>query len=150
MQWTEPAGKFFVVRQPARPLIGNMLCDHDRAPLAQRRGAAHRGTGPRPVVPHLRTSTGAGRRPCRWRAVYFRSRHAAWTFTVCVSHGIDASAIDPPSDEPGFFQTHEYRGYYLSGDHGKEHEASFMRYDEAEQIIRECVRQYLRAAAEVA
>ena len=77
----------------------------------------------------------------------FRARHAAWTFTVYVSHDINAAAIDPPEDKPGFFQIDEYRGYYLSGDYGKEHEASFMRYDEAERIILECAQQYLRAAA---
>lgn len=81
---------------------------------------------------------------------YFRSRWAAWTFTVCVSHDIDAAAIDPPVEQPGFFQTNEYRGYFLSGDYGTEPEASFMRYDEAERIIRECAQRYLRAAAEVA
>jgi len=81
---------------------------------------------------------------------YFRSRHAAWTFTVCISHDIDASAIDAPEDKSGFVQIGEYRAYYISGDYGKGDEASFMRYDEAERIIRECVRQYVRAAAEVA
>lgn len=81
---------------------------------------------------------------------YFRSRHAAWTFMVCVSHDIDPSCIDPSKDMPGFFQQDEYRGYYLSGDYGQEPEASFMPYDEAERIIFECARQYLRASSEVA
>ena len=73
-----------------------------------------------------------------------------WEFTVSISHDIDAAAIWPTADEVGFFQMDEYRGYYVCGDYGREHEASFMRYDEAERIIRECVRQYQRASAEVA
>ena len=80
--------------------------------------------------------------------LYFRARHDAWEFTVSVSHDLDAAAIWPAADEIGFFQRDEYRGYYLCGDYGKEHEASFMRYDEAERIIRECARLYLRALAE--
>jgi hypothetical protein len=81
---------------------------------------------------------------------YFRARHAAWDFTVCLSHDIDASAIWPPDERPGFFTSDEYRGYYLRGDYGRRQEASFMRYDEAERIIRECARKYRRAVAEAA
>jgi hypothetical protein len=81
---------------------------------------------------------------------YFRARHGAWSFTVCVSHDIDPSCIDPPTDTPGFFVDREYRGYYLSEWYGKEPEASWMKYDEAERIIRDCVQKYLKAAAEVA
>lgn len=81
---------------------------------------------------------------------YFRARHQAWTFTVCVSHDIDPSTIDPPEDEPGFFWTAEFHGYYLSGETGKEHRVGFMPYDEVEKIIRQCAREYLRAAPEIA
>jgi hypothetical protein len=81
--------------------------------------------------------------------MYFRARHDAWEFTLCTSHDIDAAATWPNAGETGFFQNGEFRGYYLCGDYGKEHEASFMRYDEAERIIRDCVRRYLRAAAQV-
>jgi hypothetical protein len=82
--------------------------------------------------------------------IYFRARHAVWEFTVSVSHDIGAAAIWPAGDEVGFFQRDEFHGYYLCCDYGKEHDASFMRYDEAERIIRDCVSQYLRATTEVA
>lgn len=81
---------------------------------------------------------------------YFHGRHNTWTFTVCVSHDIDASTINPPDDELGFFQTAEFHGYYLSGKTAKEHRVGFMPYDEVEQIIRHCAKEYLRAPPEIA
>lgn len=39
----------------------------------------------------------------------------------------------------------EFRGYYLCSDYGEEHEASYVRYEVAERIIRDCVQMYLRA-----
>lgn len=79
---------------------------------------------------------------------YFRSRHAAWTFTVCISHDIDAAAIYPQVEQPGFFQIDEYVGYFLSGEYGTGHGASSMRYDDAERIVRDCCRRFLGDSAE--
>jgi hypothetical protein len=82
--------------------------------------------------------------------LYFRARHSTWQFTVCISHNVDASAIWPVEDKPGFFIDDDgYRGYYISGDYGQENEASFMRYDKVEEIIRACVARFLAAQANI-
>ena len=79
-------------------------------------------------------------------AFYFRSKHSQWTFTACAnSHG-DPACIFPEVDEPGFFEDGEYQGYYLSGEFNN---ASFMRYDEAERIIRDCAEQFTQALKNV-
>ena len=74
---------------------------------------------------------------------YFRARHAAWEFTVSVSHDIDAAAIWPRDDKQGFFVMDEYRGYFLCGDYRDGEEASFMRYSKVEEIIRACIQRFL-------
>lgn len=78
----------------------------------------------------------------RGHPFYFRAKWEHWTFTACVSADIDASCINPPADEDGFFRDGDYRGFYLSGEYP---EASFMRYDDAEAIIRQCGRRLLQA-----
>jgi hypothetical protein len=80
---------------------------------------------------------------------YFRARHSAWTFTVSISHNdIDPSALPPREETPGFFTINEYRGYFLGGDYGNGDDASFMRYDEVERIVRECAKAFLQSSAE--
>jgi len=76
------------------------------------------------------------------RSFYFRAKWDRWSFTACVSADIDASWINPPKDEAGLFRDGEYRGFYLSGDYPG---ASFMRYDVAEAIIRQCGQRLLAA-----
>lgn len=78
----------------------------------------------------------------RGHPFYFRAKWSHWDFTVCVNADIDASCIQPKTDEPGFFDDREYRGFYLGGEFN---EASYMRYDAAEAIMRNCVRQFLEA-----
>jgi hypothetical protein len=73
---------------------------------------------------------------------YFRAKWDSWTFTACVNADIDPSCINPPTDENGFFWDREYRGFYLSA---KFPQASTMRYDLAEAIIRDCAHQFLAA-----
>lgn len=78
----------------------------------------------------------------RGHPFYFRAKWEHWTFTACVSADIDASCINPPTDEDGLFRDGEYRGFYLSGAYPG---ASFMRYDDAEAIIKRCSRRLLEA-----
>mgnify|MGYP006951243398 CR=1 FL=1 len=61
---------------------------------------------------------------------------------------VEACAIWPGGDEVGFFRAGEHGGYYLCGEYGPD--ASFMRCDDAERIIRECVRRYIAAVAKLA
>jgi hypothetical protein len=71
---------------------------------------------------------------------YFRAKWSYWTFTVCVNSDADPACMEPKEDEPGFFEDGENQGYYLSGEFNN---ASFMRYDDAERIIRDCVQQFI-------
>jgi hypothetical protein len=73
---------------------------------------------------------------------YFRAKWNYWTFTVSVNSDADPACIEPKEDEPGFFEVGESQGYYLSGEFNN---ASFMRYDDAERIIRDCVQQFILA-----
>ena len=65
---------------------------------------------------------------------YFRAKWDNWEFTVSLNADIDASCLNPP-DTNGFFQEGEYRGFNVGEAYS---EASFMRYDNAEAIIKRC------------
>lgn len=74
---------------------------------------------------------------------YFRARWETWTFTISLTDHIDPSAIGPPDEKAGFFRADDYLGYRIWGYYGQKYDASYMRYDDVERIIRECVRRYL-------
>lgn len=80
--------------------------------------------------------------------LYFRARHAGWSFTLCVNADVDPSAL-MEGGAPGFFDDGEFRGYVLFGDYGTDHDASYMPYAEAERIIRACAEQFLAESGSV-
>lgn len=66
--------------------------------------------------------------------LYFWARWDEWTFAVADS--VDGDPIDISFPEQGFF---------CEGDYGKpkKYEASYMNYDDAEQIIKSCAQKYI-------
>ncbi len=84
----------------------------------------------------------------RGHPFYFRAKWDFWTFTVCKNNENPEvpSCINPPKDEPGFFQDGEYQGFYLSGDYGADKDASNMKVDIAGKIIRNCVKKFVEAS----
>ena len=78
----------------------------------------------------------------RGHPYYFRARHSGWSFTLCLNADVDPSVLRE-GHAPGFFDDREYRGYALWGDYGTEFEASYMAYDAAEEIVRQCAARFL-------
>jgi hypothetical protein len=74
--------------------------------------------------------------------LYFRARWFSWTFTLCTNADIDASAL-VEGNEPGFFEDGGLQGYALWGDYGNSTEASYMPYEVAERLIRECCARFI-------
>lgn len=73
--------------------------------------------------------------------LYFRAKWDCWTFRVALNGDINiATIIDPQDEQHGFFTDGEWQGYYLDGDYG---EASYMRYDTAEALIRYCAKKFV-------
>ena len=81
--------------------------------------------------------------------IYFRARHAHWTFTVAVTKDRPcdfASWLNAPIE--GFFEDLGVLGYELGGQYGTEHEAGYMPYDIAEKLIVACAKRFTKAFAE--
>jgi hypothetical protein len=70
---------------------------------------------------------------------YFRAKWDQWQFRISLQMTYDPAALFPPDSTNGFFYEGEIRGFFLSDDFP---EASYMRYDQAEAIIRNCVRRF--------
>jgi hypothetical protein len=70
----------------------------------------------------------------RGSAFYFRSRHNEWTFLLSEDQVINPAAIQftEQEDEYGFFAS----GFYKN--------ASFMPLKEADEIIRQCLEEYVK------
>jgi hypothetical protein len=82
--------------------------------------------------------------------LYFRSRHAHWTFTVALVVGKSpdyASGLLAPDGVDGFFEYGGDLGYELGGRYGTEHEAGYMPYDIAEKLIVACAKRFTKALA---
>ena len=76
----------------------------------------------------------------RGHSFYFRARHTEWEFSLAMNPDIDP--VDICSPEQGFYRTGSYgKGY------GYGPSASWMPYDEVEQLIRGCIDEYLRTIA---
>lgn len=77
--------------------------------------------------------------------IYFRAKWTFWTFTVSLDPKVDPTCIDPPNEQNGFFISgyDGTEGFYMGADYP---DAGYMRYDVAESIIRDCVRQFLEAS----
>src|SRR5262245_43519738 len=75
--------------------------------------------------------------------LYFRARFDHWTFTVSLTAGIVAGALNAP-DTDGLFSDGNYQGFELGGDYGDQggFAASWMPCDVADAIIRDCVRKF--------
>lgn len=72
------------------------------------------------------------------KRLYFRARYDEWTFAVALSEEVDPAEIDFP--EQGFFRQAKYG-------QPKKSEASYMDYDDAEAIIRQCCHEYIVSEA---
>lgn len=80
--------------------------------------------------------------------IYFRARHMGWTFTVSINDAAEASFHSPRYDQfengaEGFFRIDDAYGYALEGDYYEGEGASYMPYDDAQQIIIDCTRRFL-------
>ena len=74
--------------------------------------------------------------------LYFRARHDGWSFTLSLDPEADPAGMGP-GEQPGFFRAGEFRGYAQWGDYGTGFQASYMPYEVAERLIRQCSEQYL-------
>lgn len=67
---------------------------------------------------------------------YFRARYEAWTFAISEDETVDPVDIDFP--EQGFFREASFGNPTSNA-------ASYMRYDNAESIIKICAQEYLES-----
>jgi hypothetical protein len=79
----------------------------------------------------------------------FFARLSVWRFTLVLRPDVEPANMWPENFEPGFFTKDGCQGFYLEQAYGECPQASFMRYDEAERIIRSCVQTYLQARSGV-
>jgi hypothetical protein len=71
------------------------------------------------------------------KRLYFRARWDSWSFSVADSEDVDPVDIQLPE-----------QGFLREGQYGKlnQYEASWMKYDDAEAIIKRCAQEYIVSA----
>lgn len=75
--------------------------------------------------------------------IYFRARGSSWSFILSCDPEIEPSGLRE-GQQPGFFIDDDYGGYALWDDYGSDFDASYMPYEDAEAIIRNCAKRFLK------